>query len=900
MRSCASNPDPVDTLLNVGPKTKARLWSMGIRSVGELRDAVDEALEFGTKMPPIKKDVIERVLTAPADKKWRTGASIDKETPATEAAEAAWGFNNVVLFLGSTVQGRIFLRSPNPVSRAILARLGYVDFKTVDNFDGGVATVPVEHKMKQWHGVISDAFKRIEQDRSRYILGLRINEDIKPSAKQRIESRFGGSSAARRNMQMDKDAWYNAITETLENGGQAPKHLPEDARPHLEEAAKKIRDDIWEPARLDMEEIGHKVSLDPMSYVMRVYDADLIRSKRMEFIQAVHQNRVKKWTMKYGQPASHAMSKDLYNQVVNWTESILSTPHSRAAKNLAEEDFADNASNFGRMGGERTIDVDQDVIAPFLRRDIREIMSKYMNTRIIDMEIVREFGDIQMNIQFEEMDFWYANAIRNAPNLAKRSAEKAIKRIPVTKEQLRKQQAADRRDLELTRDILRGMLDIPADPYTVLGRTERLARAAKDINYIRLGGGFALTAVGDIGGAMLVNGIRRTMLDMHQVMANNIGLAIKKTPLDDAEMRALHLDWLDVMNLRGVNLFSTGEYGGQGYNVLEKGLHVGSRKMAQLSLLSNWTNFAKQIAARGVVRRMIDVAERAEVGKATPDELAVIGNAYMSPHKLQQMLDMKRIHGGTDGNTSWLGLDKWGADAPDGLLELVRDVIIRETDRAVLTPGATDAPIFMHRLGGSLLFQFRRFGMSHTQRLLVPAMQSAKAGDMQILNALAVSSAMGSIVYTLKEVANKREIPTDINRIIQEGVVRSDLWGKLGEVDGWVSATTGGVVGLREFLGPSTSLANSGSSGYLDGIARQLSPATYSTIIEAGRAIQGFGGMLGGGLANVSEENIRAWRRVAPFNTLFYLDWWFDMLENGLQSASHRGARKRAMIEGLR
>lgn len=916
MRKCAIDSRPVDTIHGIGPQRMQRLWNSGIRNLGELYNAIDDSIEFGIKLPAgITKPIADRVMGFDVGTSVKPGDTLGPETPAIKAAEGAFGFNNVLIFIGSTVQGRVMLRSPSAQLRAAFSRLAMLDLKTTEAYEGGKPPKSVEHKMKVRHGQLSDAFRKIENLRKQYVMGNRLEEGKTPSTGQMLKNRLiGEGPSARRELQMGKDQWYVAITDTLRNGGDA-RLGPADAKNHLEAAAKIIREDIWAPDAEVLGDLGKRVGDDPLAYVMRIYDVDVIRMKKNEFKADMLQNLVHKFTMLHKQPPKAFMVTKMREQVDAWTEGILAAPHQRNQLNLAEmeENIEINAagewepvkqvSNIGRPAGTRKVDVDEDVLAPYLRNDIREIMSKYMNTRMIDLEISKEFGDVQLSQVREAIDLEYAELIAQAKFTAKRTLGQAAKRIPITVDQLLKQKQSDMDDLDGTLNIMRGMYDVPADPYTVLGRTERMARIMKDINYIRLGGGFAITALGDIGGAMLVNGIRNTMKDMHGVMRHGIEAEFKRGPISQAEMESIHLDWLDVMNLRGVSLFATGEYGGQGYTAIERATHLGSRRMAELSLLSNWTNFAKQVAARGVTRRMIDVAERAELGKASKDELAIFTQAGLNPHKLQQMLDLQRLHGGksADGRTKWLGLEKWNDQrVPAGLRDDIRDVLITEVDRAILTPGATDAPLMMHSLGGTLLFQFRRFGMSHTQKLLVPAMQSAKAGDLQILNALAVSSAMGSIVYTLKELVGNREMPTDLNRIIQEGVVRSDMWGKLGEVDGFISATTGGVVGIREFFGPSTSLANTGPSGYLEGLAQQLSPATYSTLVEGGRMMVGLENFMEKGLGNMSEEQIRSWRRMSPYNTLFYLDWWFDMMENGVQAAGRRHARRLAIESNLR
>ena len=164
---------------------------------------------------------------------------------------------------------------------------------------------------------------------------------------------------------------------------------------------------------------------------------------------------------------------------------------------------------------------------------------------------------------------------------------------------------------------------------------------------------------------------------------------------------------------------------------------------------------------------------------------------------------------------------------------------------------------------------------------------------------MALSAAIGSMVYAVKEFANKREVPTDINRLIQEGVVRADVWGSVGEMDGFVSATTGGQMGFRDFLGPDTHYAYHGQGGYLDGLAQTLLGPTYSSGMEGARALGGLSHLSMDDLGTASASQIRAWRRLMPYQNLFYTDFLFDSLENGVQSAGKRQARARAIMDSI-
>ncbi len=115
---------------------------------------------------------------------------------------------------------------------------------------------------------------------------------------------------------------------------------------------------------------------------------------------------------------------------------------------------------------------------------------------------------------------------------------------------------------------------------------------------------------------------------------------------------------------------------------------------------------------------------------------------------------------------------------------------------------------------------------------------------------------------------------------------------------GFASAANKASVGLRDMLGPDTAAGYHGQGGYFDGIAQTVLGPTYSTMLETGRAVGGLSHVaLGDGISQATNQQIRAWRRMAPFQNLFYTDFLFDALENGFQSASKRQGRAKAMLE---
>jgi muramidase (phage lysozyme) len=904
----APDTTPLRSIVGIGPKLEKRLQDYGINDVGELRQYL---LNGGEKIKGLHKAIQERILNSEIPGELGEAHIPLNDTPAMRAAEAAWGANNLPLMI-STPQGRIMMRSESPEAHRIMANLIITDYKLTRNYQGIEAEEPAELGIKNWHIKISNTVSKIEGLRRQYLLSVRFDSKEVPGRVKTFAKRFTDDEVAARNKVLPQSRWWVEVTKALRHGNQAGLRVPEEAVKYIEQAARLVRDEIWGPASAEFgylsKELGTK-GINPMNYVMRVYDVVKVRQDEPKFRAAMLEDVLKNWNRNYGSAPDAKQIAEIHETVDKWITGILTEPHMRSAPNLAEVSIANRVS-FGRGARKRVVEVSDDVLEPYLKHDFRDIISAYMHTRIPDLELKNKFGDVKMKAAFDQLDAGYLARIEKAPETLK-EGEQARGLNPAqhlqsrarTKSELQAQWKSDRRDLEAMRDIMRNTYTLPADPYTWKGYTERGMKMLRDINFLRIGGGFAITALGDVGGMVLVNGVSRTMGDLIGELAHGIGRAHESVPMQKADLEALGLSWNDVLNQRAISWSGVGEYGSGGYTALERALSLGSKKMATVSLLQPWTNYMKQIAARSVMSRMIDVAEAVEKGTFKADDLAAISRAYMGKEDLLNMLKLYRAFGGESGGSKWLGIEKW-QDTADitNVLEmkrLVRNVIIADTDRAVMTPGVGDSPLFMHSTHGKFLLQFKRFGIAHTQRLLVPAMQGAKADNLIILNVAAISVGLGAMVYSIKEMANKREAPTDIGRIIQEGVVRSDLWGSLGEMDGISSAVTGGSMGFRQALGPDTYHSYHGPN-YFDGVASMGLGASYSTIKEGIKAGSGiYDGLTGGGLDDMSAGQMRAFRRMMPYQNLFYLDFIFDYAQNGMEEAGKRTARFKELANGM-
>lgn len=872
----AEIPDmrPVTDIEGIGDALAARLVAQGISTAGDLRAALDA----GAKVSGIGATRARRILQGrkPRRAPERPPRGLPPEAdPLSMAVAKAYGVENLGLIV-SNPAGRILVRSPSQMSKRVLANLAILDYKLARNYLGQITDEPVQLGILNWQLRIQYALAKSDQQYRKYLLGMAVDSQERITRRQVLARRIGSAATDLRTARLSRADFYAAVTQALRRGGRA-QGVPADAVPHVEAAARRVREEVWAPVYKELEHLGKQGGVDPLSYVFRVYNVRKIRADTAAFERDMVQD-----LLEQGIPADEA--EEL---VGKWTEGILATPYGRAPPNMAEVQIAP-LRGAGRVGRQRVVEVREDVLVPWLRNDIREVLNAYLRTRLTDLELTKKFGSVGMRRQIDAVRHEYERLIAQAPDVA----PPRVRGQPRTwgKGELAQQMEADIRDLEGVRDIMRGVYQLPADPTSVKGYLQRGAAVTRFLNFARIGGGFGIVALGDVGGMSIVNGARRTMGEFVNQMRGAIHPTLLK--MAEADLEALHIDYNDVMNMRVASLWDVGEWGGI-YTIGEDVMRRASGQMAFLSLLSPWTNVAKHIAARSTIRRLIDVSRAARDGRATPDQLASMRRAHLTDQDLVDVLDLYETHGGDEGGVLYLGLEGWRGPRGMELRRKVRNAILVDGDRAVVTPGPAEVPLIMHKDVGKVLFQFRRFGVSYTQKLFVPGMQGMRAGDLSILNALGVGIAMGAMVYMAKQVATKRRMPTDVGRIIQEGVVRADIWGALGEMDMGVAALTGGY-SIRGLLGPDTFYGMQNREGYFGRLASWGLGPTYSTAVEGLGSMAGIANVVSrGNWSGLSMRQVQAMRRIWPYQNLFYLDWLFDAFENGVEAAARRDSRRR-------
>jgi hypothetical protein len=201
--------------------------------------------------------------------------------------------------------------------------------------------------------------------------------------------------------------------------------------------------------------------------------------------------------------------------------------------------------------------------------------------------------------------------------------------------------------------------------------------------------------------------------------------------------------------------------------------------------------------------------------------------------------------------------------------EALRAAIVREVDNAIVTPGL-EKPLWISTTLGRVLGQFKSFGLSSTQRVLLANLQQRDAATLQ---GVIMMLALGGLSAHLKGVLRDDKKEWTPAQWAAESFDASGLGAILMEANNISEKVTRGTIGLSALTGKQISRYQSRNAlGALAGPSFDL----------MGDAIQVTGAASSG---EWTASDTHAVRKMAPMQNLFYLRKLFDKMEDGYDEA---------------
>ena len=483
----------------------------------------------------------------------------------------------------------------------------------------------------------------------------------------------------------------------------------------------------------------------------------------------------------------------------------------------------------------RTFQIPDNMVEEFLDNDIEDLGRYYLRNTATDMEIVREFGDLDLTIQKKEILDWYTEAQRTA-----KTEKERIK--------LKKQADADIRDITAMRDRMRGVYAQP-DPDNVWVRAGRVSR---NLNYMRFMGGVVASSVPDVARIFMAEGIGKTFSKGLLPLARNINSF--KVSSAEAKRYGVGVDAL--MGGRSQIISDVADYT-QPNTAFERGIQYATDNFGRVNLMDYWTTGVKQLHAVTMQNSVIDGLLKGQVDK----RLARLG---IDDGNAQAMAAELKKHA-TKVDGVWLSNARnW--DSPE-LERLWGAAIRKESDRVIVVPGQ-EKPLFMSTELGKTIFQFRSFMFASTQRMTIAALQSQ---DHNALAGVLMLTSLGMMSYSFKQWDAKRDIAEDPVELVIEGIDRSGALGGIMEINNTLEKLSSNNFGMRPLLGvdiPAARFASRSMSENLLGPTFGSFLDTSLRVANAGLAEDGW-----------NESDTRALRRLIPYQNLTFIRQAFDRIE---------------------
>lgn len=562
-----------------------------------------------------------------------------------------------------------------------------------------------------------------------------------------------------------------------------------------------------------------------MSYLPRMYDHAKIKTNRIQLEQAL--------TDYFGR-SGQVDAAEVKTAVTSVVETLRGAYRDHAQINPG---FVATAGN---LKG-RTLSVPDEVLEPWLVNDIDKIMDGYIRNVTPQLVLKKKFGDLDMKQAMQDVSDEYDVMIGKAKDNA-------------VKDAVGKEKDATLRDLQAVRDILLGKFARPADPDSLLVRTGRVFRAW---NYVRLLGGQVLSSLPDAGRVVSKYGLVKTGAKIARLLTDS---GLRNLSKAEAHRVGTALEY--VLNTRADTL---GDIGNElGSSKLDRVLRRESNRFSRITGMASWNSALKTLA---VALEQDAIVRAARGGRLTKFQRGQLANSGIDDRMLERISDELKTHAEDTEGLFRANAQKWkdqeAATAYEGAL-------LKNAETLVLTKGAGDVPLFMHKDVGKTLLQFKSFGMAAVNRLLIPMAQGVAHGDLNTINGAFMMMALGALANAARDTASGYKPSTDPGRIAIEAFDRAGFTTFLAEPFDILSGTMGGPR-----FGRFTS----------QNVVETIAGPTFGTGEDIRKTIQGMMTEQGEFDPQAKAADIYRFRKLLPYQNLFFLRRLVNAMEGEFSEA---------------
>jgi len=512
--------------------------------------------------------------------------------------------------------------------------------------------------------------------------------------------------------------------------------------------------------------------------------------------------------------------------------------------------------------------------AGFIDDNMQAIIAHYFRSMAPDIAMTEKFGD-----PFG-FGWFYGQKKGLAPGIIQIS-EDLIKDGPkgygLSSSEFAKRYEMDITKAENVVSLVKNKFGLPDNPQGYMYKTSNIIKISSNLLHLT-----GITQIADIGRVIAVDGLMNTIPKLLQAFSGGMGKALFEKGLKESNLAFQAIDL--GLNFGRQDIISGNDQLRSSFTGAEKIFQKLNQIAFQYGNLQNpWTTAIKVPATLLVNTKLLDIIERITKGKAKQWEIEYLNGlgigSETATHKkiLKDILDNYYKHGHGVGTKNGPFAKEYdllklpNTDLWDNTTATMkfRAASNKEVDNVIVTPGLADAPLFANTVAGSVLFQYKKFGLGYTRRVLYRGLMVDDGNFLLNIGALV---AMGMMIDAFRsQQTNAPYSSMTLREKVLSGAERGGVGGYFTDIDRLVMAFSNNNVGIRPTLLGINKPYGTSMKRKMGSVAPVGS--TIGNIYEI---------MYDWGRGRHNHHTARRIRRLIPFNNLWYADFLFDKLEKGL------------------
>lgn len=603
-----------------------------------------------------------------------------------------------------------------------------------------------------------------------------------------------------------------------------------------------------------------------LSYFGRSFNREKIINEQFAFRQMLV-NEFQRTNQTWTQAQLEQAAQDVYERIIHGDNRRLiniSTITQDANGNIIPLGRNSKAS----VAMERKLEIDDNVLEPYLNKSYRDFMTRYSNTVGTDLALTKMIGDTT------------GESMINRALAEKQARQAEIAAMAISDAEKSKLVTELEREFDRGVKAIRNGISIMDGSYKVAPDNPRswatAAHGLATFNYITKMGGAAVSSLSDFTKNLLVFGMGSTLKHavpaMRQTFGDLFRLPSIKDPAYDAIVQAnkrLGVAMETVLRIRHMQINDlVDQYASK--NPVIRGLDWAADKMGIMNGLAHLTDIQKQmtgVIANDEILRSV-IAETA--GNATERELRNLRVWGIDTDMARRIANEfnsgitaghNMINNGLYVTDTVRWADREAAETLERALTTLAHTVVYNPSAGAKVVTGLSKPM------ETLLTQFMSFNFgSHIQHF-VPMMQQINQRDASVMGYIVSAMVMGAAVWELKDIIRRSGFDGD------RGEERERNWQEVA----YDAVSESGLATIPFFI-------NNVSSGMGFGDMRRAisdddRPTMAAQNFNAG-VLLGPTGQLGKEVHNIVSDikndtedagTISSARKLVPFNNLFYL-----------------------------